>query len=158
MCSGPLSEKGKRCGVMRAPLVLDACARCVEHLARRRTLYYGPLEKPGMRRAAQVWQGAARSAPDASPGSPFLKKAPQSVLIWKLLGHVLLNGCRKEIAFHFKVEPRPDLATFTLDDSNGPEQVAKTVYTDYDTCAVLEIPYAGRQGKNTVTRVQCFSA
>ncbi|KAH8009666.1 hypothetical protein HPB51_018963 [Rhipicephalus microplus] len=73
----------------------------------------------------------------------FDKDAPSATYVWQLKG---LNGKEKrEITFHFKPGPTPDQAIFTLDDTDGTEHLLKTLYTDYHACALLQLPYAGRE-------------
>ncbi|XP_037510178.1 uncharacterized protein LOC119386959 [Rhipicephalus sanguineus] len=73
----------------------------------------------------------------------FHKDPPSATYVWMLGG---LNGKeKKEIIFHFKPGPTPDQAIFTMDGTDGTEQLLKTVYTDYAACALLQLPYGGRE-------------
>ncbi|XP_049517580.1 uncharacterized protein LOC125943157 [Dermacentor silvarum] len=69
--------------------------------------------------------------------------ARTATYVWILKG---LHGKEKtRVTFHLKPGPTPDLAVFTLDNADGPEQIVKLLYTDYDACALLEIPYGGKE-------------
>ncbi|XP_077558081.1 uncharacterized protein LOC144173604 [Haemaphysalis longicornis] len=67
---------------------------------------------------------------------------PSARYVWYLKG---LNGHeRKHIGFNVKAGASPDKPVYTLDDPDSPEMIANFIYTDYDNCTVLEIPYEGR--------------
>ncbi|XP_077512926.1 uncharacterized protein LOC144124139 [Amblyomma americanum] len=51
----------------------------------------------------------------------------------------------KNISYHLKEGASPDKPVYTLDDTDGPEYVANFIYTDYETCVILEIPYKENQ-------------
>uniref|UniRef100_A0A131YR96 Lipocalin n=1 Tax=Rhipicephalus appendiculatus TaxID=34631 RepID=A0A131YR96_RHIAP len=73
----------------------------------------------------------------------FNKDIPSATYVWQLGG---LNGKEKnQVTFHFKAGPTPDQAIFTQDGTDGSEHIVKTVYTDYETCALFQFPYGGRQ-------------
>nr|XP_054932314.1 uncharacterized protein LOC129387413 [Dermacentor andersoni] len=71
----------------------------------------------------------------------FHKDGPTPDYVWVLKG--LKGHVKKNITFHFKKGDAPDKAFVTVDDDEGQNQKARAIYADYQTCAVLEIPYNG---------------
>uniref|UniRef100_A0A023GDM8 Putative lipocalin-2 1 n=1 Tax=Amblyomma triste TaxID=251400 RepID=A0A023GDM8_AMBTT len=73
----------------------------------------------------------------------FDKNGPSATYVWILSG---LNGEEKNnITFHLKPGPSPDKPAFTLGNGGGPEQIANFVFADYQSCAVIQLPYGGGQ-------------
>ncbi|XP_075538243.1 uncharacterized protein LOC142572779 [Dermacentor variabilis] len=71
----------------------------------------------------------------------FDKDGPSADYVWLLKG---LNGhVKTNITVHFEKGDAPDKAFVTIDDDDGPQQEARAIYADFQTCAVMEIPYNG---------------
>ncbi|XP_070395484.1 uncharacterized protein [Dermacentor albipictus] len=63
--------------------------------------------------------------------------------IWFFGGH---GGTPKRtVGFYVSEGSSPDTFRFSVDQDDSPSEEAKFYYTDYDNCAVLDIPYNGRQ-------------
>ncbi|XP_075535409.1 uncharacterized protein LOC142570998 [Dermacentor variabilis] len=72
----------------------------------------------------------------------FDNDGPTADYVWLLKG---LNGhVKKNITYHFEKGDAPDKAFVTVDDDDRQNQEARAIYADYQTCAVLDIPYNGK--------------
>ncbi|XP_049517582.1 uncharacterized protein LOC119441791 [Dermacentor silvarum] len=71
----------------------------------------------------------------------FDKDGPTADYVWVLKG--LKGHVKKNITFHFQEGDAPDKAFFTVDDADGQKVETRAIYADYQTCAVLEMPYNG---------------
>ncbi|XP_054931999.1 uncharacterized protein [Dermacentor andersoni] len=66
---------------------------------------------------------------------------PSADYVWLLKG--LKGHVKKNITYHFKKGDAPDKAFVTVDD-DPQNQEARAFYADFQTCAVLDIPYNGK--------------
>uniref|UniRef100_A0A131Z0R5 Lipocalin n=1 Tax=Rhipicephalus appendiculatus TaxID=34631 RepID=A0A131Z0R5_RHIAP len=63
--------------------------------------------------------------------------------IWFLKGN--LDNRKRTVSFYVFEGPSPDTFLFTVGSDEALSSEAKFHYTDYKNCAVLDLPYNGRQ-------------
>ncbi|XP_075550485.1 uncharacterized protein LOC142584212 [Dermacentor variabilis] len=51
---------------------------------------------------------------------------------------------KRTVSFYVFEGNSPDTFRFTVETDDGPSNEAKFYYTDYENCAILDIPYSGR--------------
>ncbi|XP_070395682.1 uncharacterized protein [Dermacentor albipictus] len=73
----------------------------------------------------------------------LLPEEKKGEYVWLLAGH---DGKPKQtVSFYVFEGSSPDTVRFTVGSEDSPSHEAKFDYTDYDNCAVLDMPYNGRQ-------------
>ncbi|XP_049527881.1 uncharacterized protein LOC125947360 [Dermacentor silvarum] len=73
----------------------------------------------------------------------LLPEEKKGEYIWLLEGH---DGKSKQtVSFYVFEGSSPDTVRFTVGSEDSPSNEAKFYYSDYENCAVIDIPYNGRQ-------------
>ncbi|KAK8786600.1 hypothetical protein V5799_023625 [Amblyomma americanum] len=79
----------------------------------------------------------------SSVRTDFDKESQKASYTWFLMGK---NGhSRKNMTLHLRPGATPDKAVFTVDDSDGPWETAEFVYSDYQDCNIVDLPYEGTE-------------
>uniref|UniRef100_A0A023GCX8 Putative lipocalin-5 1 n=1 Tax=Amblyomma triste TaxID=251400 RepID=A0A023GCX8_AMBTT len=63
--------------------------------------------------------------------------------IWLLKGHH--NKPKKTVPLYIKAGSSPDTILYSVGSDDAPAEVGTFLYTDYENCAVLSMPYNGGQ-------------
>ncbi|KAL1445227.1 hypothetical protein MTO96_029289 [Rhipicephalus appendiculatus] len=63
--------------------------------------------------------------------------------VWLLRGHK--KNAKRTIPFYVAEGDSPDTFRFMEGSEDAPAKVGKFYYTDYKSCAVMDMPYKGRQ-------------
>ncbi|KAH6938105.1 hypothetical protein HPB50_006782 [Hyalomma asiaticum] len=66
-----------------------------------------------------------------------------STYVWMFKGHG--GSEKKDVTLNLRAGDSPDKVIFTLDNDQDNSYMAHFVYTDYDSCVIVEIPYDGDQ-------------
>ncbi|XP_037508553.2 uncharacterized protein LOC119385074 [Rhipicephalus sanguineus] len=75
----------------------------------------------------------------AAVRTSYDESGPVAEYVWLLKG---LNGRpKKNITVHFEKGDAPDKAVVTVNNAQDRKLEARGIYADYQSCAVLDIPY-----------------